>query len=138
MIPTAVQFLSRLAERRAFTSSARPGEKLSQVFWAIRRFGGVLVALSTRGRREEWGKRRAMHGLRILREGRYTSGVRVWGELCVGVGRAMCERAGARAEQCARLRGASGARLRGASDVWVWGEPCVGTGRAVCERAGAR
>ncbi|MQM07702.1 hypothetical protein Taro_040544 [Colocasia esculenta] len=51
---------------RAFTSSARPGEELLR---AIQRSGVVFDALSTRGCREEWGKLRAMHGLRVLSEG---------------------------------------------------------------------
>ncbi|MQL75794.1 hypothetical protein Taro_008170, partial [Colocasia esculenta] len=47
---------------RASASSARPGKELLRLCWAIWRFGEVLVTLSTRGRREEWGKRRAMLG----------------------------------------------------------------------------
>ncbi|MQM05837.1 hypothetical protein Taro_038652 [Colocasia esculenta] len=43
-----------------------PGEELLR---AIRRSGVVFDALSMRGRREEWGKRRAMRGLCVLREG---------------------------------------------------------------------
>ncbi|MQL94211.1 hypothetical protein Taro_026870, partial [Colocasia esculenta] len=54
---------------RAFPSSARPGKELLWLFGAIWHFGGVLVALSMQGRREEWGKRRAMLGFRVLREG---------------------------------------------------------------------
>ncbi|MQM21919.1 hypothetical protein Taro_054966 [Colocasia esculenta] len=42
------------------------GEELSR---AIRHSSVVFDALSMRGRREEWGKRRAMLGLRVLREG---------------------------------------------------------------------
>ncbi|MQM09817.1 hypothetical protein Taro_042692 [Colocasia esculenta] len=43
-------------------------EELLRLFGAIWRFSGVLVALSTRGRHEEWGKRRAMLGFCVLRE----------------------------------------------------------------------
>ncbi|MQL73964.1 hypothetical protein Taro_006320 [Colocasia esculenta] len=55
---------------RVFPSSARPGKELLRLCWVIWRFGEVLDELSTRGRREEWGKRRAMLGLCVLREGR--------------------------------------------------------------------
>ncbi|MQL97202.1 hypothetical protein Taro_029887 [Colocasia esculenta] len=47
-----------------------PGKELLRLFGAIWRFGGVLVALSTRGLREEWGKCRAIHGFHILHGGR--------------------------------------------------------------------
>ncbi|MQL85140.1 hypothetical protein Taro_017665, partial [Colocasia esculenta] len=40
------------------------GEELLRLCWVFWRFGEVLDALSTRGHREEWGKRRAMLGLR--------------------------------------------------------------------------
>ncbi|MQL96575.1 hypothetical protein Taro_029257, partial [Colocasia esculenta] len=45
-----------------------PGKELLRLCWVFWRFGEVLDALSTRGRREEWGKHRAMLGLRVLRE----------------------------------------------------------------------
>ncbi|MQM13476.1 hypothetical protein Taro_046401 [Colocasia esculenta] len=54
-------YLVVVRPNRVFPSSARPGEELLR---AIRRSGTVFDALSTRGHREEWGKRRAMLGLR--------------------------------------------------------------------------
>ncbi|MQL71428.1 hypothetical protein Taro_003757 [Colocasia esculenta] len=46
-----------------------PGEELLRLCWAIWRFSGVLVALSTRGRCMEQGRRRAIASLGVLREG---------------------------------------------------------------------
>ncbi|MQL71427.1 hypothetical protein Taro_003754 [Colocasia esculenta] len=46
-----------------------PGEELLRLCWAIGRFSGVLVALSTRGRCMERGRRRAIASLGVLREG---------------------------------------------------------------------
>ncbi|MQM05499.1 hypothetical protein Taro_038314, partial [Colocasia esculenta] len=54
---------------RAGEALLDPGEELLWLFGAIWRFGGVLVALSTRGRCMERGKRRAVAGLGVLREG---------------------------------------------------------------------
>ncbi|MQL71423.1 hypothetical protein Taro_003766, partial [Colocasia esculenta] len=45
-----------------------PGEELLRFHWAFWRFGEVFDALSTRGRCEEWGKRRSMRGLCVLHE----------------------------------------------------------------------
>ncbi|MQL96201.1 hypothetical protein Taro_028876 [Colocasia esculenta] len=67
--PNRYAVFKKVCLNRAFTSSALLGKKLLRLYWAIWRFGRVLVVLSTRGRREEWGKRRAMHGLYVLREG---------------------------------------------------------------------
>ncbi|MQL69986.1 hypothetical protein Taro_002272, partial [Colocasia esculenta] len=41
-------------------ASLDPGEELLRLCWAIWHFGGVLIALSTRGRRMERGRRRAI------------------------------------------------------------------------------
>ncbi|MQL85070.1 hypothetical protein Taro_017585 [Colocasia esculenta] len=45
-------------------------EELLWWFWAIRGFGGLFSTLSSRGHRLKWGRRYAIVGLRILREGR--------------------------------------------------------------------
>ncbi|MQL70842.1 hypothetical protein Taro_003161 [Colocasia esculenta] len=63
--PNRCSVFKKVWLNRASASSARPGEELLQ---AIRHSDVVSDALSTQGRREEWGKRRAMRGLRVLRE----------------------------------------------------------------------
>ncbi|MQM13520.1 hypothetical protein Taro_046445 [Colocasia esculenta] len=45
---------------RVFSSSTQLGKELLRLCWASWHFGEVLDVLSTRGRREEWGKCRAM------------------------------------------------------------------------------
>ncbi|MQL80319.1 hypothetical protein Taro_012765 [Colocasia esculenta] len=62
--PNRCVIFKKVWPNRASASSARPGGE--ELLRAIRRSGVVFDALSTRGRREEWGKRRAMHGLRVL------------------------------------------------------------------------
>ncbi|MQM02846.1 hypothetical protein Taro_035614 [Colocasia esculenta] len=65
-----------LRRRLKLSRSGRDGEELLWLFGAIWRFGEVLVALSTRGRCMERGRRRAVAGLRVLREGCVTC--RLW------------------------------------------------------------
>ncbi|MQM23670.1 hypothetical protein Taro_056737 [Colocasia esculenta] len=74
---------SGLGRRRLKLS--RSGKELLRLFGEIWRFGEVLDALSTRGRYEEWGKRRAMHGFRVLREGRefYLDLLCGWRVMCI-------------------------------------------------------
>ncbi|MQM10759.1 hypothetical protein Taro_043658 [Colocasia esculenta] len=71
-----VELLTSGVLRRRLKLS-RSGEEFLR---AIRRSDVVLDALTTRGRREEWGKRRAMLGLCVLREGRefYLDLLRGW------------------------------------------------------------
>ncbi|MQL78096.1 hypothetical protein Taro_010517 [Colocasia esculenta] len=54
---------------RAGEALLDPGEELLRLCWEIWRFSGVLVALSTRGRCMERGRRRAIASLSVLREG---------------------------------------------------------------------
>ncbi|MQM23108.1 hypothetical protein Taro_056170 [Colocasia esculenta] len=60
----------RVWPNRAGEALLDPGEEFLRLFGAIWRFRGVLVALSTRGRCMERGRRRAVAGLGVLREGR--------------------------------------------------------------------
>ncbi|MQM06110.1 hypothetical protein Taro_038932 [Colocasia esculenta] len=62
-------FLKRFWSNRAVASSTRPGEATAGISRAIQTSGGVFGALSPRGRRMEWGRHRAMVGLRVLRKG---------------------------------------------------------------------
>ncbi|MQL68722.1 hypothetical protein Taro_001022 [Colocasia esculenta] len=54
---------------RAGEALLDPGEEVLWLCWAIWRFSGVLIALSTRGRCMERGRRRAIASLGVLREG---------------------------------------------------------------------
>ncbi|MQL85721.1 hypothetical protein Taro_018251, partial [Colocasia esculenta] len=63
-----------------------PGGELLQLCWAIWHFGGVLIALSTRGCREEWGKHHAILGLRVLREGGALAPVKLYEHVAHVVG----------------------------------------------------
>ncbi|MQM11946.1 hypothetical protein Taro_044859, partial [Colocasia esculenta] len=53
---------------RAAVRSVQPGKELLWFLGAIRGSGGVLGVLSLRGRRVEWGRRRIMLGLSVLRK----------------------------------------------------------------------
>ncbi|MQL78100.1 hypothetical protein Taro_010519, partial [Colocasia esculenta] len=62
-------FLKRVWPNRAGEALLDSGEELLRLCWAIWRFSGVLVALSTRGRCMERGRRRAIASLGVLHEG---------------------------------------------------------------------
>ncbi|MQL70267.1 hypothetical protein Taro_002579, partial [Colocasia esculenta] len=62
-------FLKRVWPNRVSQALVDPREELLWLFGAIWRFGEVLVALSTRGRCMERGRRRVVAGLRVLRKG---------------------------------------------------------------------
>ncbi|MQM10138.1 hypothetical protein Taro_043024, partial [Colocasia esculenta] len=69
---------------RAVVCSARSGAKLLRFLWAIRRLSVVFGALSSQGHRMERGRRRAVGGLRVLREGsEIPPGYIAWIATCV-------------------------------------------------------
>ncbi|MQM14434.1 hypothetical protein Taro_047365 [Colocasia esculenta] len=67
-VPNCCAVLRKVWPNRAFTSFARPRGGVVADFEEIQHSDVVFDALSTRGRREEWGKCHAMHGLCVLRE----------------------------------------------------------------------
>ncbi|MQL99623.1 hypothetical protein Taro_032344 [Colocasia esculenta] len=60
----------RFGQTKLFQVLLDQGEELLRLFGAIWCFCGVLVAISTWGRCMEWGRRRAIAGVSILRGGR--------------------------------------------------------------------